>query len=1088
MDPISELKKLRRSISRSPSKRLPKSQTTLSTPQSPLSPSHIAPSPPPDEASLCGYPHNHSGLVGHDAASTKRIRSPLPRSTPIKALFRTTRSQSGSPMRRALSNVSDNGNASVACMQTSEGQENQGECALRSEGRSANGFTPPRTCTTKSAFQDMAPRDRYASESLRSLRSCDRDITRSSPLKRSDGERNKERLNLGSPSAKRRSLNGPIPNYSDGSRDFQPNPSFDTRRAGDMDESSLDEMVGNQTRKSPYLPALGSRTLQRMSNKAVLTRNRRSFELPNDAALTGKPQRVSLCGGSPDATSHEFRHVGTDVEKFQGRSSRDTAVNSQQMPNCRHTRQPPHPLSQIVDPASPTHVANPYVGDSVEVAGRAVEERRSTKLSRSLPIGALRPQFDDQKCTNSPVGSSSDASIATPAYRFAKPDPAAFRSTGLISKRHRNADDLPLSGAHLGMPDTPCKRFPSNLNVPSSPVPLKTIAKPRFGQAEMVTPSTSQETQHRPWARGDMDHSPLFNDVHASRQSSKISQNIGPGATGDNSLSPERPNESQSSADELPPTPTKHAGSLGDAKTNSLRSSIFGRRSVMAWDTFSPLKVHGQQALEGQDTSLELSSTTEGAVPQTPTEAAIPDPSSLSIRPAVDREFVSPSSKRNGYNFLDQPPETPTVDRDFRQSYDAKRLSLTPNNHNLGHEVDFFLTTKFKKVEWYGKGEFSEVFKVYSSPGSMTGQYYFLPSSNGRTPRTCFQDKIWIVKKSRAPVTSAKLRQRKLREVAIMRALGKSDHIVHLIDSWEANHHLYIQTEFCEEGSLEGFLMRQGKKGRLDDFRIWKILIELSQGLHYIHGAGFIHLDLKPANVFIDFEGALKIGDFGLASEWPAPTNVEGEGDRRYIGPDLLQGSIDKPADIFALGMIMYEIAGNCILPDNGTSWQKLRSGDFSGLPSLTSGSSSSLLQASDERFVTDMSWENLEFRRSSDVLHKSDADFISPTKMEPTITTFTNNDGMIQAGVSTLAAPPSFMIDPENSQSLDNVVHWMMLPHPSERPIVEQILQLDGCRWIDERRRSGAVVWEGKWGPPDAILQELAVQEDQEMLDVPSL
>jgi mitosis inhibitor protein kinase SWE1 len=64
--------------------------------------------------------------------------------------------------------------------------------------------------------------------------------------------------------------------------------------------------------------------------------------------------------------------------------------------------------------------------------------------------------------------------------------------------------------------------------------------------------------------------------------------------------------------------------------------------------------------------------------------------------------------------------------------------------------------------------------------------------------------------------------------VAILKALGQSDHIVQLVDSWEEKNHLYMQTEFCEEGSLDLFLAQVGRKARLDDFRIWKILLELS--------------------------------------------------------------------------------------------------------------------------------------------------------------------------------------------------------------------------------------------------------------------
>ena len=242
---------------------------------------------------------------------------------------------------------------------------------------------------------------------------------------------------------------------------------------------------------------------------------------------------------------------------------------------------------------------------------------------------------------------------------------------------------------------------------------------------------------------------------------------------------------------------------------------------------------------------------------------------------------------------------------------------------------------------------------------------------------------------------------------------------------------------------------------------------------------------MKPANIFIDFEGVLKIGDFGLASEWPAPANVEGEGDRRYMGPDLLQGHFDKPADIFALGMIIYEIAGNFIPPDNGVSWHQLRSGDFSELPSLTSGSSPSLGQNSQERFVTKLSSDNIDAGHSVNFVQKTSDQKVSSEDCLSPFATFVENNAYINEPIYQ-AHPPLFMLDPADPQSLDNVVRWMMLPQASARPAVYQLLELDGCRWVGERRRSGAIVWEGKWGPSEHSFQEKVQQEDEEMLDAP--
>ena len=52
---------------------------------------------------------------------------------------------------------------------------------------------------------------------------------------------------------------------------------------------------------------------------------------------------------------------------------------------------------------------------------------------------------------------------------------------------------------------------------------------------------------------------------------------------------------------------------------------------------------------------------------------------------------------------------------------------------------------------------------------------------------------------------------------------------------------------------------------------MWQVLAEVGSGLAALHVAGVLHLDVKPANVYADAAGHLKLGDFGLAvlrHEW----------------------------------------------------------------------------------------------------------------------------------------------------------------------------------------------------------------------------
>jgi mitosis inhibitor protein kinase SWE1 len=132
------------------------------------------------------------------------------------------------------------------------------------------------------------------------------------------------------------------------------------------------------------------------------------------------------------------------------------------------------------------------------------------------------------------------------------------------------------------------------------------------------------------------------------------------------------------------------------------------------------------------------------------------------------------------------------------------------------NEVEVSLHDRFDSVTLSGHGVFSKVYRVEKMMEP--------PSGFASSPRR----QVWAVKKSKDPATGPNDLKKRLREVEILQALRGHEHIVSIEDHWVHNDHLYIQTEFCEEGNLKRFLDHVGNKGRLDDFRIWKILLEVT--------------------------------------------------------------------------------------------------------------------------------------------------------------------------------------------------------------------------------------------------------------------
>jgi translation initiation factor 2-alpha kinase 4 len=130
---------------------------------------------------------------------------------------------------------------------------------------------------------------------------------------------------------------------------------------------------------------------------------------------------------------------------------------------------------------------------------------------------------------------------------------------------------------------------------------------------------------------------------------------------------------------------------------------------------------------------------------------------------------------------------------------------------------------------------------------------------------------------------------------------------------------LFIQTAYCPK-TLTDFLQFEAPTAPVAD--LWRLTRMMLEGLAHIHSYGIMHRDLKPSNIFIDSNGEIKIGDFGLAtfdktkeeSGGPASRNIEHStniGTKLYASPEQdaeIACEYDERTDVYSLGIILFEL------------------------------------------------------------------------------------------------------------------------------------------------------------------------------------
>jgi tRNA A-37 threonylcarbamoyl transferase component Bud32 len=182
----------------------------------------------------------------------------------------------------------------------------------------------------------------------------------------------------------------------------------------------------------------------------------------------------------------------------------------------------------------------------------------------------------------------------------------------------------------------------------------------------------------------------------------------------------------------------------------------------------------------------------------------------------------------------------------------------------------------------------------------------------GMDPRLGRRVAIKTILKSHLDEDTAK--DYSMRFVREAQAVARLNHpnIVQVYDFGEEGDIAYLVMEFIKGKELKTFF---DANERFDLKEAVRIMCELCDALDFAHNAGIIHRDIKPANVMLDAQARTKLTDFGIArvqdsdrasvERTQAGTMV---GTPAYMSPEqIIGGQIDKRADVFSAGIILYQ-------------------------------------------------------------------------------------------------------------------------------------------------------------------------------------
>ncbi len=200
----------------------------------------------------------------------------------------------------------------------------------------------------------------------------------------------------------------------------------------------------------------------------------------------------------------------------------------------------------------------------------------------------------------------------------------------------------------------------------------------------------------------------------------------------------------------------------------------------------------------------------------------------------------------------------------------------------------------YRLIEPLGRGAFSTAWLADRGDGPVVLKALHLSVGNDESPRTRF-----------------------FREIANLASLERTG-LVRLLDAGGWDEGPYFVIPFIQGRSLAQRL----REGPLSPDEAMRVFWSLASDLDTLHGAGFVHRDVKPENVIVDDDGRTTLIDFGLSAHVATVDVDEAVGTLRYASPEqlgVIHRAVESPADLYSLGAVLFE-ALTGVLPCTGNT------------------------------------------------------------------------------------------------------------------------------------------------------------------------